>query len=150
MYSIGWISFALSIIGLALNTRKIIWCWPIWVVGSITWLIYAFSNNDWPFFTSQIVYLFFNIYGWYKWHKLEVVMPKEFTDCVADLKSQGKSADSAYAICTAQYIKKHGKSPFANEEIAHLPISEQAKQSIREMSTGQRKVKAISEITKVG
>jgi len=35
-------------------------------------------------------------------------MPKEFTDCVDRLRAQGKSKDSAYAICTDAYKKRHG------------------------------------------
>jgi hypothetical protein len=42
-------------------------------------------------------------------------MPKVFTDCVKALTKQGKSADSAYAICVSSYMKKYGKSPFKNE-----------------------------------
>ena len=44
-------------------------------------------------------------------------MPKEFTDCVRDVKAKiaaGKmpKSSNAYAICTAQFKKSHGgKTP---------------------------------------
>lgn len=38
-------------------------------------------------------------------------MPKEFDDMVAALKKEGYPEDSAYAIATAVYKKKYGKTP---------------------------------------
>jgi len=51
-------------------------------------------------------------------------MPKEFDECVRrvendpDLKPRkGQSKrDAAYAICVAQYKKRHGKSPLGTAE----------------------------------
>ena len=60
-------------------------------------------------------------------------MPAEFTNCVADLKKQGKSEDSAYAICVSDYMKKHGKSPFKSEsEIEKLPVSKSLKETLKD------------------
>jgi len=76
-------------------------------------------------------------------------MPAEFTKCVSDLKAQGKSEDSAYAICVSSYMKKHGKSPFAKEDdINILPISESQKSKFRiilEAEKGGKKVKILLE-----
>jgi hypothetical protein len=39
-------------------------------------------------------------------------MPAEFVKCVKTLMDEGKDKNSAYAICTAQYKKRHnGKTP---------------------------------------
>ena len=38
-------------------------------------------------------------------------MPKEWTDCIKATIADGKSKDSAYAICTAAFIKRHGITP---------------------------------------
>jgi hypothetical protein len=38
-------------------------------------------------------------------------MPKEWRDCVEGIKKSGKSEDRAYAICTANFMKKHGITP---------------------------------------
>lgn len=74
-------------------------------------------------------------------------MPAEFTSCVSTLKKQGKSNDSAYAICTAQYIDKHGKSPFANEaSITELPIQENTKSSIKNMVEACKKGKKVKSL----
>lgn len=46
-------------------------------------------------------------------------MPAEFVKCVDALVGQGKSKDSAYAICTVQYKKRHkGHTPMQDEHMA--------------------------------
>jgi hypothetical protein len=61
-------------------------------------------------------------------------MPASFEKCVSDLKKQGKSNDTAYAMSTSSYIESHGKSPFKSEsDIVALPIQEQTKQTIKNM-----------------
>jgi len=60
-------------------------------------------------------------------------MPKEFDDCVRALvadpdfkprkKGQTKK-DAAYAVCTSQYKKRHGKSPFSNAELTFEELYE--------------------------
>lgn len=43
-------------------------------------------------------------------------MPAEFIKCVDTLIGQGKSKESAYAICTVQYKKRHkGHTPQSDE-----------------------------------
>ena len=76
-------------------------------------------------------------------------MPAEFDSCVNDLKKQGKSNDSAYAICVSSYQKKHGKSPFSKkEEIQILPISTRQRGlfvALFEAEQSGRKVKLLEE-----
>jgi hypothetical protein len=77
-------------------------------------------------------------------------MPQEFDDCVSALKNSGKSNDSAYAICTAKYIKSHGKSPFKDEsDITALDIKSDTKTSIKMMheSIGKQSLKVTQECT---
>lgn len=52
-------------------------------------------------------------------------MPKEYKDCVESVMKSGKSSDSAHAICSAQFYKKHGKTPreAAHEEKASMEFS---------------------------
>jgi len=38
-------------------------------------------------------------------------MPKEWTDCVKSVIASGKSSETAYAVCTAAFVKRHGISP---------------------------------------
>ena len=56
--------------------------------------------------------------------KKELKMPAKFDRCVRDVMAKGKGKDSAYAICVAMWKKKHGKSPFANEELDFSNIDE--------------------------
>lgn len=51
-------------------------------------------------------------------------MPAKFDRCVKQVMSQGKSKDSAYAICVAMWKKKYGKSPFASEELDFSSLDE--------------------------
>ena len=52
-----------------------------------------------------------------KWLE-EKEMPAKFDRCVKDVMKQGKSKDSAYAICVAMWKKSHGgRSPFSYEGI---------------------------------
>lgn len=78
-------------------------------------------------------------------------MPKEFDACVADLKKQKYSSDSAYAICVAQYKKKHGKSPFSfKEEIKEASMDERRKRleiAVLEAEKKGKKAKIIEEVT---
>lgn len=60
-------------------------------------------------------------------------MPAEFDRCVRNLmndpdfkpreKGQSKK-DAAYAVCTASYKKKYGKSPFSESQIKDLTLEE--------------------------
>lgn len=51
-------------------------------------------------------------------------MPKEFTDCVKGIMKNPKfkpqkgrtKKDSAYAICTKRFVKKHGISPAEHDK----------------------------------
>jgi hypothetical protein len=45
-------------------------------------------------------------------------MPKEFLDCIAALKREGKGG-SAYAICTAKYKERHGGKTPQEDEAKH-------------------------------
>jgi len=78
-------------------------------------------------------------------------MPKAFDDCVNSLLKQGKSKDSAYAICVSQYKDKHGKSPFGKKEDileSKLP-SEFKKFALAKFLAEQegKKIKYIDEVT---
>lgn len=45
-------------------------------------------------------------------------MPAEFVKCVDTMMGEGKSKDSAYAMCTVQYKKRHkGQTPQMDEHM---------------------------------
>lgn len=67
---IDTIATILSIIGILLNANKNIWCWPVWIVSNVFWLIYfGFIELHIPSVILWSVFFVFNVYGWYKWKK---------------------------------------------------------------------------------
>ncbi len=60
-------------------------------------------------------------------------MPKEYLDCVAALKAEGKSEDEAQKTCSIAYYKKHGMTPQEAEKLAEFtpPESGEAPEGVR-------------------
>lgn len=58
----------LSVLGLFLNAKKNILCWPLWILGNITWIWY-FIPNEIPALILNGVFFLVNIYGWIEWSK---------------------------------------------------------------------------------
>jgi nicotinamide mononucleotide transporter len=69
MEVLAWIATVISIVGIILNAKKIIYCWPVWVVSNILWIIYFASLDMIPSVVLWIVFTIFNIYGWRQWYK---------------------------------------------------------------------------------
>lgn len=67
---IGWIASTLSIIGIVLNAKKNIWCWPIWLLSNVLWVYHCMQVGDSAALVTWIVFGAFNIYGWYNWRKI--------------------------------------------------------------------------------
>lgn len=65
---IQWIAFTLSIIGIALNAKKNIWCWPVWIVSNGFWIYYSIQEGQFAALATWTVFLMFNFYGWYQWY----------------------------------------------------------------------------------
>jgi nicotinamide riboside transporter PnuC len=68
-----WFFVFLTLIGYFLNAKKIKWCFLIWVVCSIGWIIINLITFpiDWPLIGNFTVYLCFEIYGYFQWSKDE-------------------------------------------------------------------------------
>ncbi len=67
-------------------------------------------------------------------------MPAEFVKCVNSLIKSGKDRNSAYAICTAQYKKRHkGHTPQQDEnaEVA-LPLMFEELESMKRTGNNDR------------
>ena len=69
MELISWIATMFSIAGILFNSRKIIWCWPIWLISNILWIIYFAHLKMTPSVVLWIVFSIFNVYGWVQWNK---------------------------------------------------------------------------------
>ena len=63
------IATVLSISGILLNAKKIIYCWHIWVLSDIFWIIYSIHTDQIPALIMWIVFVFANIYGYLQWRK---------------------------------------------------------------------------------
>jgi len=66
---VSWIALALSVIGIFLNAKKIIWCWPVWIVSNIFWIIHTVNAGDTAATVLWFVFLASNMYGAYEWNK---------------------------------------------------------------------------------
>jgi nicotinamide riboside transporter PnuC len=71
---IVWIASIVSILGIFLNARKIIWCWPVWIFSNFLWLFHTldiprFIHLDIATSLMWFVFLLANFYGAYLWRK---------------------------------------------------------------------------------
>jgi len=68
---LGWIATAISIIGILLNAKKNMWCWPVWLVSNVLWVTYFIILANPQSITLWVVFSLFNVYGWIQWRKDE-------------------------------------------------------------------------------
>ena len=66
---IAWIASSLSLFGIILNAKKNIWCWPVWTFSNFFWIYHTINVQEWAAFTTWVVFLGANIYGWIQWRK---------------------------------------------------------------------------------
>jgi len=66
---IFWGAIVLCLIGQILNSLRIIWCWPAWMIGGAILCYQLYLGEVWQQVILQIIYWFMNIVGWYTWNK---------------------------------------------------------------------------------
>jgi len=66
---LGYSSFVVSLIGILLNAKKKISCWPVWLVSNAGWIVYSLIQKDVPSIVLWITFSAFNVYGWIQWRK---------------------------------------------------------------------------------
>ena len=64
---VGWVATTLSVVGIILNALKMIICWPVWIVSDFFWLYWAIKKKVWSQVWLWIVFMLFNVFGWYMW-----------------------------------------------------------------------------------
>lgn len=64
-----WIAVLFSLGGLFLNAKKIIWCWPLWLVSNVFWIAYALGTKQLSIVITQAVFAAANWYAWKQWKK---------------------------------------------------------------------------------
>lgn len=52
-----------------LCAKKIILCWPLWMLAGLGWWVLFAENHLWAMFAFEFVWQGMNGYGWYKWAK---------------------------------------------------------------------------------
>ena len=62
-----WLGYILTIVGLILNGKMIIWCWPIWIVSDVVWIWYFYPKRELAVVILNITFIILNFYGWYQW-----------------------------------------------------------------------------------
>lgn len=63
----SWIATLLSVIGIILNAKKNIYCWPTWILSDILWVIIAILKQDYAQVLLWLIFGIAGIYGWWKW-----------------------------------------------------------------------------------
>jgi len=66
---LGYFAALVSLIGIILNAKKEILCWPVWLFSNVLWITYSGIQSDIPYIILWILFSIFNIYGWIMWSK---------------------------------------------------------------------------------
>jgi nicotinamide mononucleotide transporter len=66
---LGYIAAFVSLVGILLNARKNIWCWPVWLVSNVLWIYYSVVEGDIPSIILWSMFSGANLWGWYIWSK---------------------------------------------------------------------------------
>ena len=68
---IGWAGFSLIFLGYYFNAKKKIYCFFIWGIGNLIYLVYGILLSALPIMAMSTFVLCMNIYGYYNWKKQE-------------------------------------------------------------------------------
>ncbi len=66
---IFWFAIILCLLGQIFNSLRIIWCWPLWMIGGAILCYQLFLDQIWQQVILQIIYWFMNIVGWITWYR---------------------------------------------------------------------------------
>lgn len=83
---IGYIAAFISFIGIILNAKRKLLCWPIWIISNIFWIYYSISKNDTPSIILWSMFIGANVWGWYSWIK-DKKSPKKDENISDDLET---------------------------------------------------------------
>lgn len=64
------LAFLLTLLGLVLNSKKYIACWPVWMLSNIAWLIHFLpQGTEQAAVAMNLILLGMNTYGWRSWYQ---------------------------------------------------------------------------------
>ena len=67
----GWLGFIFVLLGYYFNAKQKIYCFHVWGLGNMLFLIYGILINAKPQIAICIVVLMMNVYGYRQWSKVE-------------------------------------------------------------------------------
>ena len=68
--AIGYLAAGLAVGGVVLNNRKMILCFPVWIISNgICWFLHRGAGLD-SLAWRDLAFTLLAIEGWYRWHKL--------------------------------------------------------------------------------
>lgn len=73
--SLNWFAVSCTVVGLYLNGKSLMACWPIWLVGNVFWI--AHWTNVWTgggtfeetSILMNVIFFGLNAKGWWEWQK---------------------------------------------------------------------------------
>ena len=68
---VGWLGFIFVLLGYYFNAKQKIYCFYIWGLGNILFLIYGVLINAFPQIAMCIFVLGMNVYGYKQWSRDE-------------------------------------------------------------------------------
>lgn len=71
--TIGAITGVIGAILISFNFRYSFIAFPVWILSSLAWILYAKNTNQDPLLLQQIVFLCINAFGLYRW----MIEPKQ-------------------------------------------------------------------------
>ena len=64
---IGWVGFILILLGYYFNAKRKLYCFYIWGLGNMVYILYGFVINAFPIMAMSVFVLIMNIYGYFNW-----------------------------------------------------------------------------------
>ena len=69
---VGWLGFIFVLLGYYFNAKRKIYCFYIWGLGNILFLIYGFLIGARPQMAICLFVILMNIYGYRQWSKDDI------------------------------------------------------------------------------
>ena len=66
---LDWFGVVFAIAGIVLNSQKIIYCWPCFMLSNVFFGFHFDHKKEKAYFVLLIVYFALNIFAWTEWQK---------------------------------------------------------------------------------
>jgi nicotinamide riboside transporter PnuC len=89
------IAASVCLLGIWLNSRKDIRCWPVWIAGGLLWCLVAAMGSQWALLLLNLLYIPFEVQVWRAWRRDSMV--KRSRCCRASMRIAGRTTQ--YYVC---------------------------------------------------